>query len=224
MVEKTASLGGGNGAIIACPGDVTSAADRSRIHDIAMDRFGRIDILVNNAGISRLGELLTYAPSDWYEVYETNVAACFFMSQVVLPVMKEQSWGRMINIASVYGTLGVNTAYYTGMFGPDVGNGPVRNPAYHSSKGALINLSRDLAIAVAPWKVTVNTISPGMFETEQSAAILSDEVERNLSSMTPLGRFGEVHEIGYAVRFLASDDAAFITGVNLQVDGGWSLW
>jgi NAD(P)-dependent dehydrogenase (short-subunit alcohol dehydrogenase family) len=224
MVDETASLAKGSGEVVPCPADVTSAEGRNRIFETAMSRFGRVDILVNNAGISKLGELLTYSSEDWHEVYETNVAACFFLSQVVLPTMKRQSWGRIINIASVYGTLGVNTAYYAGMFGPDVGNGPVRNPAYHSSKGALINLSRDLAVAVAPWKVTVNTISPGMFETEQSAAVISDEVVRNLSSMTPLGRFGEVHEIGYAVRFLSSDEAAFITGVNLQVDGGWSLW
>jgi NAD(P)-dependent dehydrogenase (short-subunit alcohol dehydrogenase family) len=191
MVEETASLAKGSGEVVPCPADVTFVEGRNRIFETAMSRFGRVDILVNNAGISKLGELLTYSSEDWHEVYETNVAACFFLSQVVLPTMKRQSWGRIINIASVYGTLGVNTAYYAGMFGPDVGNGPVRNPAYHSSKGALIN---------------------------------SDEVVRNLSSMTPLGRFGEVHEIGYAVRFLASDEASFITGVNLQVDGGWSLW
>jgi NAD(P)-dependent dehydrogenase (short-subunit alcohol dehydrogenase family) len=223
-VEETAAMAKGSGEVAPCPADVTSAKDRERVCEFALSRFGAIDILVNNAGISRPGELLTYTPQAWHEVYETNVAACFFLAQAVLPTLKDQGWGRIINIASVYGTLGVNTSYYAGMFGPDVGNGPVRNPAYHSSKGALINLSRDLAIAVAPWNVTVNTISPGMFETEQSAKIISDEVVRNLSTMTPLGRFGEVHEIGYAVRFLASEEAAFITGVNLQVDGGWSLW
>jgi len=224
MLEETAKTAKGNGRIVPVAGDVTSADDRARLYEFAMTECGRIDILVNNAGIAKLGELLTYSPANWEEVVNTNVTACFFMAQAVLPAMRAQNYGRIINIASVYGTLGVNTSLYAGMFGPDVGNGPVRNPAYHASKGALINLSRDLAIAVAPWRVTVNTISPGMFETEQSAAVISDEVVKNLSALTPLGRFGEVREIGYAVRFLASDEAAFITGVNLQVDGGWSLW
>jgi NAD(P)-dependent dehydrogenase (short-subunit alcohol dehydrogenase family) len=85
-------------------------------------------------------------------------------------------------------------------------------------------MTRDLAVALAPWKITVNAISPGMFLTEQSRPTVSDEVVRRLSEMTPLGRFGEVREIGYAVRFLVSDDAAFITGTELRVDGGWSIW
>jgi NAD(P)-dependent dehydrogenase (short-subunit alcohol dehydrogenase family) len=85
-------------------------------------------------------------------------------------------------------------------------------------------MTRDLAIAVAPWGITVNSISPGMFLTEQAKGIVDDEVIRSLSAMTPVGRFGEPREIGHAVRFLASEEAAFITGADLRVDGGWSIW
>jgi NAD(P)-dependent dehydrogenase (short-subunit alcohol dehydrogenase family) len=82
----------------------------------------------------------------------------------------------------------------------------------------------DLAVAVARWGITVNAISPGMFMTEQSEHIVNEQVIEKIKSMTPVGRFGEPHEVAHAVRFLASDDASFITGVNLRVDGGWSLW
>jgi NAD(P)-dependent dehydrogenase (short-subunit alcohol dehydrogenase family) len=148
----------------------------------------------------------------------------FFLSQAVLPTMRDQGYGRIVNIGSVYGSLALNSALYPDMFAPDEGDGPARQPAYHTSKGAVLNLTRDLAAAVAPWGVTVNTISPGMFLTEQSKGIVSDEVIESLSRMTPVGRFGDPPEIGYAVRFLASEEAAFITGAELRVDGGWSIW
>src|SRR5262249_37799427 len=148
----------------------------------------------------------------------------FFMAQAVIPLMKDAGFGRIINIASVYGSLGLNASLYADLIPAEVEGGPTRNPAYHASKGALVNLTRDLAIPIARWGITVNAISPGMFITEQSEGIVSDEVIASLSRMTPAGRFGEPREIGYAVRFLASDEASFITGANLVVDGGWSIW
>ncbi len=210
--------------ILPLQADVDSPADRRRIVDTALDAFGRIDILVNNAGISRPAPLLAYDLERWRAVLTTNLESCFFLAQAVLPTMKEQHFGRIVNVASVYGSLGLNASLYGGLFRPDVGGGPERNPAYHSSKGALLNLTRDLAIAVAPWGITVNALSPGMFLTEQSEGIVNDEVIANLSRMTPMGRFGEPREVGHAIKFLVSDEASFVTGVNLIVDGGWSLW
>jgi NAD(P)-dependent dehydrogenase (short-subunit alcohol dehydrogenase family) len=137
--------------------------------------------------------------------------------------MRDRGWGRIINIGSVYGVLGLNPALYDS-FPDDPDAGPTRQPAYHSSKGALLNLTRDLAIAVAKWRVTVNTVSPGMIITDQSRGLLSEDVKRRLCEMTPLGRFGEPAEIAYMVRFLASDEAAFITGEEIRVDGGWTIW
>jgi NAD(P)-dependent dehydrogenase (short-subunit alcohol dehydrogenase family) len=189
-----------------------------------LGRFGRIDILVNNAGVSGRAALLDYDVDDWRRVMATNVEACFFLAQRVLPAMRDRRYGRIVNIASVYGALGLNAGLYPGMFALDEERGPTRQPAYHTSKGALLNMTRDLAIAVAPWGITVNSISPGMFLTEQAKGIVDDEVIRSLSAMTPVGRFGEPREIGHAVRFLASEEAAFITGADLRVDGGWSIW
>ena len=210
--------------VLTVPADTTDADDRTRIVEATLERFGRIDILVNNAGVSGRAPLLEYELDDWRRVMATNLDALFFLSQAVLPTMRAQGYGRIVNIGSVYGSLALNARLYPGMF-PDGGErGPQRQPAYHASKGGVLNLTRDLAAAVARWGVTVNTLSPGMFLTEQSKGVVSDEVIGALSEMTPVGRFGEPREIGYAVRFLASDEAAFITGAELRVDGGWSIW
>jgi NAD(P)-dependent dehydrogenase (short-subunit alcohol dehydrogenase family) len=203
--------------------DITDVADRARVVAEASEKFGRIDILVNNAGVSAIAPLLASDERAWRRVMATNVDAAFFMAQAVLPFMRKREWGRIVNIGSVYGALALNPSLYDS-FGDDPELGPRRQPAYHTSKGALLNLTRDLAAAVAKWKVTVNTISPGMIITDQSRGLLSDAVKRKLREMTPLGRFGEPAEIAHAVHFLASDEAAFITGTELLVDGGWSIW
>ena len=209
--------------IIALSADVTKADDRERAVKTALDQFGGIDILVNNAGVSSIAPLLSSTEEEWRRVMATNVDAAFFMAQAVLPSMREREWGRIVNIGSVYGVLALNPALYD-TFTDEGALGPRRQPAYHTSKGAVLNLTRDLAAAVARWKITVNTVSPGMVITEQSDGLLSPEVERKLCDMTPLGRFGKPEEIAYAVRFLASDEAAFITGAEIRVDGGWTIW
>jgi len=209
--------------IVALSADITNAEDRGRAVKAALDQFGRIDILVNNAGVSSIAPLLSSTEEEWRRVMATNVDAAFFMAQAVVPSMREREWGRIVNIGSVYGVLALNPALYD-TFTDEGVLGPKRQPAYHTSKGAVLNLTRDLAAAVAKWKITVNTVSPGMVITEQSDGLLSPEVERNLCDMTPLGRFGKPEEIAYAVRFLASDEAAFITGAEIRVDGGWTIW
>jgi 3-oxoacyl-[acyl-carrier protein] reductase len=140
--------------------------------------------------------------------------------------MREQKWGRVVNIASVYSTLALNNDLYGDSLpsADEQGLGPTRQPAYHSSKGALLTLTRDLAVAVANWGITVNAVSPGMFMTEQTDRLVSPDVRKKLESMTPMRRFGEPNEVAYAVRFLVSEEASFITGIDLRVDGGWSIW
>jgi NAD(P)-dependent dehydrogenase (short-subunit alcohol dehydrogenase family) len=223
-LEATAAGAVFPAGVLTVAADVTSADDRMRIVAATLERFRRIDILVNNAGVSGRSPLLAHDQASWRRVMETNVEAIFFLSQAVLPTMRDQGYGRIVNIGSVYGSLALNSGLYTGMFASDDGDGPESQPAYHTSKGAVLNLTRDLAATVAPWGVTVNTVSPGMFLTEQSKGIVSDEVIASLSKMTPVGRFGDPPEIGYAVKFLASEEAAFITGAELRVDGGWSIW
>ena len=204
--------------------DVTETADRERVVRETLARFGRVDVLVNNAGVSGKAPLLDLDEADWRRVLATNLDACFFLAQHVIPPMRDAGYGRIVNIASVYGSLGLNAALYAGLFPGDEGRGPTRQLAYHTSKGGLLNLTRDLAVAVAPWGITVNAVSPGMFLTEQSRGIVSDEVIRRLSELTPVGRFGDPREVGHAVRFLASEEAGFITGAELRVDGGFTIW
>jgi NAD(P)-dependent dehydrogenase (short-subunit alcohol dehydrogenase family) len=223
LLEETAALAPEAGRIVATAGDITSASDRERVVAETARKYGRIDILVNNAGISAIAPLLAVGEESWRKVMATNVDAAFFMAQAVLPFMRERQWGRIVNIGSVYGALALNAGLYD-TFTDDSELGPRRQPAYHTSKGALLNLTRDLAAAVAKWRVTVNTVSPGMIITDQSRGLLSETVKRKLCEMTPLGRFGEPAEVAYAVRFLCSDEAAFITGTELLVDGGWSIW
>lgn len=222
-LEETVARSAKTNPIVALSADITDPADRGRAVQAALDKFGQIDILVNNAGVSSIAPLLSSTEEEWRRVMATNVDAAFFMSQAVLPSMRERQWGRIVNIGSVYGVLALNPALYDA-FTDEGPLGPKRQPAYHTSKGAILNLTRDLAAAVARWKITVNTVSPGMVITEQSDGILSPEVERKLCDMTPLGRFGKPEEIAYAVRFLASDEAAFITGAEIRVDGGWTIW
>jgi len=226
-LEQTAAQlteSGVPGQIHVIQADVTLTEGRKRAVAECVGRFGRLDVLVNNAGVSARAPLLSQTEQEWRKVMETNVEACFFMAQAAIPHMRSAGWGRIVNIASVYGALGLNAQLYPGMF-PDAGEeGPVRQPAYHTSKGAVLNMTRDLAVAVAPWGITVNSVTPGMFVTEQSRGIISQDVIDSLSRMTPMGRFGQPREVAYAVRFLASEQASFITGAELRVDGGWTIW
>ena len=203
--------------------DVTDAADRARIVATARDRYGRIDILINNAGVSGRGHLLEYPETEWRRVMATNVDAVFFLSQAVLPAMRDGGYGRIVIVASMYGSLTLNPDQYDSFPHDDV-RGPVRQPAHHTSKSALLNLTRELAGAVAPWNVTVNSVSPGFVVTDQSRDPLPEDVKLRLTAATPLKRFGEPREIASAVRYLASEEASVITGTDLLVDGGWSIW
>lgn len=204
--------------------DVTTAAGRDEVVTQCLERFGRIDVLVNNAGLSKSEAILDFSEETWRSVMATNLDAPFFLSQLVMSHMRDRGWGRIVNITSVYAALASNNAIYKDSLpATSAGDrGPFRIPAYHASKGGLLSLTRDLAVAVAPWGITVNALSPGMFPREGTVG--ADDQSRRVEEMTPLGRRGEPQEIGSAVRFLASEEAAFITGVDLVVDGGWSIW
>ena len=222
-LADTVARGPAENPVASIAADITEAGDRERIVAAPVERFGRVAMLVNNSGIAAIEPLFSASEAEWRRVMATNVDAAFFMAQALLPGMRERGFGRIVNIGSVYGVLGLNAALYDA-FTEEGSSGPRRQPAYHTSKGAILNLTRDLAAAVGRWGVTVNTISPGMVVTEQSEGLISDEVIRRLSEMTPVGRFGKPEEIAHAVQFLTSDDAAFITGQELRVDGGWTIW
>lgn len=138
--------------------------------------------------------------------------------------MRDHGGGRIVNIGSVYGSLGLNNTYYGARLPwiTDGNRGPVREVAYSASKGAVLQLTRELATALGPWNITVNTVTPGMIPV--AAIPMAEDIRDRLSGMTPLGRVGLPSEIAPAVWFLAGPGASFITGAELKIDGGWSIW
>lgn len=182
--------------------DVTDAASVDLAFDAVLERLGRIDILVNNAGIARDQLMLRMKRADWDAVIETNLTAVFTCSQLVLKPMVRQKGGRIINISSVVG---------------QTGNAGQAN--YAASKAGLIGFSKALAREVASRNITVNVVSPGMIETDMTRRISGTQKE-DWTTQIPLGRIGTPEDVAWAVCFLASDQAAYITGQVLAVNGG----
>ncbi len=188
-----------------------------RVFDACRDAFGRVDMLVHCAGSSTRMKLFAPDEAAWRREFALNVDSFAALAARALADMRPRAWGRIVAIGSIYGSLGRNAAFY-----PDAPDGPWRNPAYAASKGALVNLVRDLAAASGGFGVTVNCVSPGMIDIP-TRPIPAERAARMVAA-TPAARLGTPEDVAGAVGFLASDDAAFITGVNLMVDGGWSIW
>lgn len=164
--------------------------------------FGRIDILVNNAGITRDGLALRMKPEDWEAVIRTNLTGAFFAAQQVLQGMMKERWGRIVNISSVVG---------------EAGNPGQAN--YVASKAGLIGLTKSLAQEMASRNITVNAVTPGFIDTDMTA-VLNEEQKANMLAHIPLKRLGKPEDIAAAVRFLAGEEAGYITGHVLSVNGG----
>jgi 3-oxoacyl-[acyl-carrier protein] reductase len=168
----------------------------------AAKEFGRIDILVNNAGITKDGLAVRMKQADWEIVLKTNLSGSFYAIQQVLPGMMRERWGRIVNISSVVGEMG----------NPGQAN-------YVASKAGLIGLTKSLAQEVGSRNITVNAVAPGFIETDMTHD-LRDELKQKLLGETPLKRMGTPLDIASAIKFLVSDDASFITGHVLDVNGG----
>ena len=169
-------------------------------------RLGPIDILVNNAGIAIAGGSLKLAPEEWDHVLETNLNSCFFLSQIAARSMAERKRGKIINISSEYSRFGNPIA-----------------PAYAASKGGLIQLTKSMAIELAPVNIQVNAIVPGWIDTDMTAPIKSRPFYNEILMRTPAGRFGTPAECGGAAIFLASHASDFVTGATIFVDGGYAI-
>jgi 2-deoxy-D-gluconate 3-dehydrogenase len=169
-------------------------------------KLGAIDILVNNAGIAIPGGVLRLAAEDWDRVLETNLNSCFFLSQIAAQSMAARGSGKIINIASEYSRFGNQIA-----------------PSYAASKGALIQLTKSMAIELAPYNVQVNAIVPGWIESDMTAPIKTRPFYNEIILRTPAGRFGTPAECGGAAIFLASHASDFVTGATIFVDGGYAI-
>jgi len=165
-------------------------------------QFGKIDILVNNAGVTKDGLAVRMKKADWESVLNTNLSGDFYAIQQVLPGMMRERWGRIVNISSVVGERG----------NPGQAN-------YVASKAGLIGLTKSLAQEVGSRNITVNAVAPGFIATEMTYG-LSDELKQKMIAETPLKRMGTVEDIAAAVKFLVSEEAGFITGHVLDVNGG----
>lgn len=168
----------------------------------ATKEFGRIDILVNNAGVTKDGLAVRMKQADWEMVLQTNLSGSFYAIQQVLPGMMRERWGRIVNISSVSGEMG----------NPGQAN-------YAASKAGLIGLTKSLAQEMGGRNITVNAVAPGFIETDMTHG-LSTELKQKLLDQTPLKRMGMPQDVASAVKFLVSDDASFITGHVLDVNGG----
>ena len=202
-VTKAAASFGTIGSNIGFIADLSDADASARLVAAMLAQFGRIDIVVNNAGVvSRVGEWDLTA-DEWDRVHDVNLRATFLVSQQAAKAMKDNGGGSILNVSSIAGQHG----------------GVAGSPAYASSKAAVIGLTKSLARRFAPHGIRVNCISPADIETDMTANWPTD-LRDKLNALTPMGRFGTTEEVNGAAIFLASDEASFITGQTLSINGG----
>jgi 3-oxoacyl-[acyl-carrier protein] reductase len=196
----------GGGRAIAHQADVGSYSEAEALVKLAIEHFGGLHILVNNAGITRDGLIMTMSESDWDDVQRTNLKSTFNCSKAAVRHMLRKRWGRIINITSVAGQMG---------------NAGQTN--YSASKAGQIGFTKSLAREVAARNITVNAVAAGYIETDIWATV-PENARQAVLGMIPLGRTGRPEEIAKAVAYLASDDAAYVTGHVLSVDGGMAMF
>lgn len=199
LVQQITAAGG---QATAFPLDVADEEQIKSTLKAAITHFGKIDILVNNAGITRDQLVMRMKRPDWDAVLQTNLTSAYLCIQQVISPMLKQRWGRIINITSVFGQMG-----------------QAGQANYAASKAGLIGLTMAIAREVGSRNITCNAIAPGFIETPMTD-VLGDEFKQNAVKQIPLGRVGNTDDIAGAVAFLASDDAAYITGHVLSVNGG----
>jgi NAD(P)-dependent dehydrogenase (short-subunit alcohol dehydrogenase family) len=205
LVEVARLVRDAGGHAAEFPADVSDEDQVQRLEQKISAEFGRVNILINNAGITQRKPLADFALAEWRRVLDTNLTSVFLMCRAFVPHLRDNGYGRILNLSSVMSLVGL----------------PGR-AVYCASKAGVIGLTRALALELAPHGITVNAISPGTFATEMNRPLTENpEVRSFFLSRIPAGRFGRVEEIGELALFLCSEQAGFITGAEILIDGGW---
>jgi NAD(P)-dependent dehydrogenase (short-subunit alcohol dehydrogenase family) len=194
------------GEAAAVQADVTSEDQVRTATEQIVARFGKVNILINNAGVNVRKNITDFTLEEWRRVMDTNVTAAFLMCRACVPHMTGQGYGRILNMTSIMSWVSL----------------PQR-AAYSASKAALLGMTRALALELASEGITANGISPGPFATEMNKALIENaELNAQFVANIPLGRWGKVEEIGQLAVYLCSEDAGFVTGTDILIDGGWT--
>jgi NAD(P)-dependent dehydrogenase (short-subunit alcohol dehydrogenase family) len=189
----------------AFPADVSCERQVRALEAQVVERFGKVNILINNAGVNVRKPLTDFTLEEWRRVMDTNVTAAFLMCRSMIPHMTGQGYGRILNMTSTMSWVSL----------------PGR-AAYAASKSALLGITRTLALELAPEAITANGISPGPYVTEMNRPLIENpELNAQFLAGIPLGRWGKVEEIGQLAVYLCSEEAGFITGTDIVIDGGW---
>jgi|HigsolmetaAR203D_1030402.scaffolds.fasta_scaffold00226_4 NAD(P)-dependent dehydrogenase (short-subunit alcohol dehydrogenase family) len=194
-----------NGKAEALHLDVSNRAEVKKAVQHVLERYGKLDILVNNAGISLPTRVLDIREEEWDRMFNINVKSVFYLTQEVLPHMKERGYGRIVNVSSVAGKRG------GGLFG---------GSHYAASKAAISGFSKAVAREMAPFGITCNTVLPGVIDTDLTGDLLTEEIERRRTEGIAMGRVGKAEDVAFTIAFLASEKANYITGEEVDVNGG----
>jgi len=203
-VADEVTAAGGRATVFTA--DVTSEEDVRRVESEILAVYEKVNILINNAGVNVRKPVVDFTLEEWRKVMDTNVTAAFLMCRSFVPAMTGQGYGRILNMTSIMSHVSL----------------PGRI-AYSTSKTALLGMTRTLALELASEQITVNGISPGPFGTEMNKPLMENpEINAQFMANIPLGRWGKVEEIGQLALYLCSEDAGFITGTDILIDGGWT--
>jgi NAD(P)-dependent dehydrogenase (short-subunit alcohol dehydrogenase family) len=207
LKETADAIDHDGGEILYCIADVSSQKDIQEMMQTIELKFGIVDILVNNAGVYIPDDVTSTSEEEWDRVMDIDAKGVYLMSKAVLPKMLTKGKGKIINIASIAGLIGFE-----------------KSAAYCAAKGAVVNLTREMALDYAPKGICVNSIAPGVIDTDMTKAFLDNEQAKHVFlSKTPVGRVGTPEDIAHGAVYLASDESDFVVGQTLVIDGGWTI-